>query len=84
MVTKLEDYVALDGNDYDADFRYKYRDKMIDQIEQIFYNEKFSHQGQDKHDDSLQERIIFGLIKLSKWEDRYQIMVAIKFITNLG
>ena len=41
MVTIMKDYLTIDDNDDDADFRHKYRDTMIAQFKQDLYN-KFS------------------------------------------
>ena len=57
MVTNMKDYVTLDDNDYDADFRNNYRDSLIAQFKQDLYNKSFSDQDQHKRDDSLQKRI---------------------------
>ena len=60
MVTNMKDHVTLDpGDDYDAEFRYGYRDTMIAQFEQDLYNKIFSLQDQGRVDqiDSLQNRI---------------------------
>ena len=61
MVTNMKDYVTLDDKEYDADFRYNYRDNRIAQFEQGLYNKIFSHQDQGKRDDGLQKRIRFWL-----------------------
>ena len=57
-VRNVKDYVTLDPDDDDADFRYKYRDTMIAQFKQEFYNKNFSLQDQGKDDqiDTLQNR----------------------------
>ena len=59
MVTNLKVYVTLDPDDYDAVFRYEYRDTMIAQFKKDLYNKKFSLQDQGKDDqiDTLQNRI---------------------------
>ena len=36
MVTNMKDYVTLDPDDVDADFRYSYRDTMIAQFSKIY------------------------------------------------
>ena len=36
MDTKMKNYITLEPDDDDADFRYKYRDVMIAQFEQDF------------------------------------------------
>ena len=41
MVTNIKNYLTLEDNYYDADFRYNYRDTMIAQFKQIFYNKHF-------------------------------------------
>ena len=60
MVTNLKDYLTLDDNDDDADFRYNYRDTMIAQFKQDLNNKNFSLQDQGKCD-TLQKRIKFSL-----------------------
>ena len=50
MVTNMKDYVTLDPDDYDADFRNKYRDTMIAQLIQDLYNKNFSLQDRSKCD----------------------------------
>ena len=47
------------ATDYDADFRYIYRDTMIAQFKQDLYNKNISLQDQSKGDqtDTLQNRI---------------------------
>ena len=57
MVIKLNDYVKDDDDDDKDDFGYHYRDNLIAQFKQVLYNKSFSHQDQDKRDDSLQKRI---------------------------
>ena len=61
MVTKMKDYVTLDPDDVDADFRYGYRDTVIAQFKHDLYNKKFSLQDESKGDqiDTLQNRINF-------------------------
>ena len=61
MVTNMKDYVTLDPIDFDADFRYDYRDTMIAQFEQDLYNKNFSLQGKGDQIDTLQNRIAFWL-----------------------
>ena len=61
MVTNMKDYVTLNFDDTDADFRYGYRDTMIAQFKKDLYNKNFSLQDQDKRDNSLQKRIRFWL-----------------------
>ena len=48
MVTNLKDYLTLEPDVYDADFRYGYRDVMTVQFKQYFYNKSFSLQDQGK------------------------------------
>ena len=59
----MKDYLTLDDNDDDADFRYKYRDTMIAQFKQNLLNKNYSLQDQGKCDekDTLQNRIKFWL-----------------------
>ena len=59
MVTYLNDNVK--DNDDDDDIGYHHRDNMIAQFKQDLYNKSFSHQHQDKRDDSLKKRITFWL-----------------------
>ena len=61
MITSIKDYVTLDPDDDDADFRYNYRDVMIAQFKQDFYNKIYSLQSQDKADqiDTLQNKTNF-------------------------
>ena len=59
MVTNMKDYVTLDLNCDDADFRYKDRDNMIAEFKQDLNNRSFNLQEQDKRDDSLQKKITF-------------------------
>ena len=77
MATNMKDYVTLDDDLYDADLRFYYRDNMMAQFEQYFYNKSFSHQDQDQRDDVLQRELKFGLIMLLNWEDQYLIMFMI-------
>ena len=56
MVKKMKDYATLDDDDDYADFRYKYRGNMIAQFKENLFHKSFSHQDQDKRDDSLQKR----------------------------
>ena len=44
MVTNMKDFVTLDPDEYDADFRYNYRDTMIGQFKQDLYSKYFSLQ----------------------------------------
>ena len=55
----MKDYVTLDPDDVDTDFRYGYRDTMIAQFKQDFLNKNFSIQDQGRGDqiDTLQNRI---------------------------
>ena len=59
MVTNMKDCVTLEPDDYDADFRYNYRDTMIAQFEQYLYNKNFGRQDQRKSDqlETLQNRM---------------------------
>ena len=59
MVTNVIIYVK-DDEDAD-DLGYHYRSNMITQFKQDFYIKSFSHQDQNKRDDSLQKRINFWL-----------------------
>ena len=62
-VKNMEDYLPLDDNDDDADFRYNYRDTIIAQFKQDLLKKFFSRQDQGKCDenDTLQKRIKFWL-----------------------
>ena len=51
MVTNMKDYLTLDNNDDDADFRYDYSDTMIAQYKQDLYK-NFSLQDPSKCDQS--------------------------------
>ena len=59
MVTNMRDYVTLDPDDDDADFRHNDRDTMIAHFKQDIYNESFSLQDEGKSDqiDTLQKKI---------------------------
>ena len=48
MVTNMKDYVTLDPDDDDADFRFIYRVTTIAQFKQDFYNKHFNPQDQGK------------------------------------
>ena len=63
MVTITKDYVTLDPDDNDADFRYGYGPTMIAQFKQDLYNREFSLQDQGKDDeiDPLQNRFKFWI-----------------------
>ena len=50
MAKKMIDFVTLDPDDADADFRYAYRATMIAQFKQDFYNNNLSLQDQNKRD----------------------------------
>ena len=50
----MKNYVTLDDDEDDADFRYKYRDNITTHFEQDLYDKSFSHQDQNKADDILQ------------------------------
>ena len=56
MVTNMKDYLMLDENDDDADFRCNYRDTMIAQFKQDLYNKSFSHQDQNNCEGGLRKR----------------------------
>ena len=56
----MKDYVTLDPDDDDSDFRNGDRDVMIAQFEQHLFNKSFSLQDQGK-DNSLQKRFKFWL-----------------------
>ena len=77
MVTNLKNYLTLDNDDDDADFRYKYRDNMIGQFKQALYHKNFNHQDKDKRDDGIRKKLSFGSIMLLEWDDQYQIMFMI-------
>ena len=80
----MKDYVTLDPDDADADFRYRCRDTMIAQFKQDLYNKNFSLQDQDKRDSSPQKELFFGLIMLLLMKVRqYQIMLMIMIITMM-
>ena len=68
MVTNIEDYFTFDDDDIDADFRYGYRDVMIAQFKQDYYNKSFNHEDQDKREDGLRKRI----------------KVCLKYVVNMG
>ena len=55
----MKDYVTLDPDDDDDDFRLNSTVTMIAHFKQDLYNKSFSHQDQDKRDDGLQKRINF-------------------------
>ena len=59
MVTSLKDYVTLEPDDDNADFRYNYRDTMIAQFKQQFLNKNFGLQDQGEGDqtDTFRNRI---------------------------
>ena len=58
LVTNMKDYLTLDDNDHDADFRYKYRDTMIAQFTQGLHNKNISlqDQGESDENDTLRKR----------------------------
>ena len=56
MFTNMKDHVTLDDEDDDAHFRYSYRDILIAQFKQEFYNKSFSHQDQDLRNGGLQKK----------------------------
>ena len=64
MVSNIKDYVTLDPDDVDADFRYKYRYTMIALFKQDLFNKNFRLQDQGKcgQIETLQNRIKFRLI----------------------
>ena len=55
----MKDYVTLDPDDDDADFRFGYIDNMLAQFKQDLYSKNFSLQDQGKGDqiDTDQNRI---------------------------
>ena len=59
MVTFMKDYVKLDHDGDDADFRYGLRETMITHFKQNLDNKNFSLQDQSKGNqiDTLQNRI---------------------------
>ena len=61
MVTYLRDYITLDPDDDDADFRYGYRHLMVVHFKQDLYSKNFGLQNQGKYEkiDTLQNRIKF-------------------------
>ena len=61
MVTNMKDYVSLEDDDDNADFRYSFRDNLITQFKQVLYGKNFIHQDQGKCDDSLEKRNKFWL-----------------------
>ena len=64
MVTNKKYYVTLDPDDDEVVFRYEYRDTMIAQFKQDFYNKTFSLQIKVNVIKSIISRteINFGLI----------------------
>ena len=50
MVTNMKDYITLDLDDDDADFRHDYRDTIIARFKQDSYHKSFSLQDQNKSD----------------------------------
>ena len=82
MVTNFNDYFK--DNDDDEHFEYQYRDDMIAQFKQDFFNKSFSHQDQDKRETKLQKILNFGLIMSSLMRERqYQKMFMIMIITMM-
>ena len=45
MVRRKTDYLRLDDDDKDADFRYIYRDTLKAQFKRNLYNKNFNPQG---------------------------------------
>ena len=85
MVTNMKNYVTLDSDGDDADFRYDYRDIMIAQFKQDSNNKNFSLRDQDKRDNSLQKGTNFGSIKfLLTRVHQYQILNMIMNIMMMG
>ena len=76
----MKDYVTLDLDDDDADFRYGSRDTMIAQFKQDLYKKSFRHQDQSKREDGLQRRIKFWLNMLLVRQVQNQKMFAIMII----
>ena len=70
MVTNSKDYVTLDPDDADADFRYGFRDPETAQLKQDLYNKNFTLQDHGKYDpiDTFENRINFWLRILNKDE----------------
>ena len=63
MVSNMKDYVTLDDDDYDADFRYNYRDNLIAHFKQNLNIKNFSLQDEGNCDenDFLRKRTMFWL-----------------------
>ena len=83
MVRNWNDYVIIDDIDDGAEFRYKYRDNMIAQFEQDFFNKSFSLQDQDNRDDGLLKRYKFWFIYVLKMGGPILKMFMILNITIL-
>ena len=68
MFKNLKDYVTLDYDDDNADFRYSDRYIMIVPLKQNICDKNFSLQGQGKGDgkDTLQKRLKFLLNIIDK------------------
>ena len=83
MVTNMKDYVTIDPDDADADFRYNYRDVMIAQFKQDLYNKNFSLQDQGKDDeiDTLENRIKIWLNIIDDTGVQYLMIFIIMIIT---
>ena len=83
IVTNMKDYVTLDPDDDDADFRYNYADTMTAHFKQDLYNKNISLQDQSKgdHTDTLQNRSIFwfNIIHIGV---QYLIIFMIMIITT--
>ena len=84
MVTNMKDYVTLDCDNVDADFRYSYRDTMIAQLKQDLCNKNFSFQGLSKGDqiDTLLNRIKFWLNNIDDTGVQYLMIYIILIITT--
>ena len=82
MFKIMKDYVTLDDDDDNADFRYSYRYIMIAPLKQNLCDKNFSLQDQGKGDgeDTLQKRLKF-LLKIFDNGVQYQIMFMIRIIT---
>ena len=83
MVTNIKDYVTPVFDEYGADFGCLYRDTMIAQFKQGFYNKNFSLQDQNKGDqsDTLQNRFNFWL-NIFDMGVQYLIFFMIMIITT--
>ena len=86
MVTKWSDFVKDNDDDDDDkdDFGQYYRDNLIAQFKQNFYNKSFNHQDQNKRDDGLRRRKKFcWIVFLSMKEHHYQILFMIMITMTL-